>query len=163
MLRRGHLARVQFQRVDLLGLRARAALARAAHSAGYARRRWLGKVDSDILRLRRERIPAALALADMVEGGRHHLAADDARSGPCLARASRAFDALAMHLHARVSELARGHVLGDPELSANAERGLEQLGVRNASGMLRLWIPGVVAAPGPTARPKAQAPGAART
>lgn len=144
MLRKAHLARVQFQRIDLLALRGRAALARAAATRGRERKRWLGKAKDDIRRLRHERAPAALAFADLIHGGLEHLQGDPSSSRSSFDRSLAGFSSLAMQLHAEVSRLAKGIVGHRHEDLYAARRAVLELGVVNPEGMLRLWVPGVV-------------------
>jgi type II secretory pathway predicted ATPase ExeA len=143
MLHSAHLARVQFQRIDLLSLRARAALARTCDARGVERMRWSRRVRSDLRWLRRERSPAAAAFADMIQGAHEHLRGNDMSSLECLRAAAFGFDLLAMRLHANVCRLAAATVGGDAESRAAAERTLRELGVANPPAMLRLWVPGV--------------------
>jgi tetratricopeptide (TPR) repeat protein len=143
MLRRGHLSRVQFQRIDLLGLRARTALGRAAAAEEALRTEWLGRAQADVRRLRKENAPAAFALADMVEGGAEHVVGNAAASISCLERAAQGFDALGMPLHAEVARLARGIVAKDELGRTRASKNLGDIGVVNPTRMMRLWIPGI--------------------
>lgn len=143
MLKSAHLARVQFQRIDLLGLRGRAALAQAAATRGEHRARWLRQAADDVQRLHAERALAALSIAELVRGGIEHLRGDHAGSRACLGRAASGFDALDMQLHVGVSRLARELGSGDPAAASEARRHLARLGVANTSRMLRLWVPGV--------------------
>jgi serine/threonine protein kinase len=144
MLKSAHLARVQFQRIDLLGLRGRTALAQAAATRGRRRACWLRQAEGDAGRLRGERAPAALAIADLIGGGVEHLRGEQAQSRASLERARLGFEGLAMQLHARVSHLARDLLDGDREAAHPARLALTQLGVANPAGMLRLWVPGVL-------------------
>jgi hypothetical protein len=146
MLQKAHLARVEFQRIDLLALRGRAALARAAAAAGRDRGRWLGKAKDDMRRLRHERAPAAMAFADLIGGGLEHLQGDARASCTSFDRAFTGFTRLAMQLHAGVVRMAKGIVAPQIEDLALARQDLMGLGVVNPQAMLRLWVPGVVAA-----------------
>jgi hypothetical protein len=143
MLRRSHFSRVQFQRVDLLGLRARVAVARAAALAGHARRSWIRRVAGDVRRLRGEAIRPARAMADLVEGAALHLEGDDASSAMALRRASAELEQIGMHLHARVAALGLTIASQDAQGRRKAEQSLFGLGVLNAPAMLRLWLPGM--------------------
>ena len=143
MLRSAHLARVQFQRIDLRSLRARAALARAVTVGDRSRARWLRCVSDDVRRLRRERAPAAVAFADMIEGALAHLQGNDTASRVSFNRAAREFDLLAMQLHAGVCRMAEGTVSREPDTLARAKNMLLELGVVNPAAMSRLWVPGI--------------------
>jgi hypothetical protein len=145
MLRSAHLARVQFQRIDLLGLRGRAALARAAATAGRHRWRWLRAARQDAVRLRREDVPAALAFGALICGGVAHLSGNPEESRASFDSAGDLFAALSMQLHAAVSRVARDSVSGGAEASMQSWRRLEELGVANTAAWLRLWAPGVAA------------------
>jgi hypothetical protein len=141
MLRRGHLSQVQFQRVDLLGLRGRAALGQASVASPAARRKWLGRVGRDAQRLRREAIPSARGLAHLLEGGVLRLEQRWNDSSLSFARAAAEFDDVGMLLHARVARLAG--CLSDPLRDPSAEKAaLVDMGVSNPAGMLNLWLPG---------------------
>ena len=142
MLRRSHLSRVQFQRVDLLGLRARAALACATFGDGVDGD-WLKRARVDVRRLRRVKIDSALGMAELVEGaalraeGHRPEAADRFRS------AAVHFETRGMRLHSAVARLAIGVVADDVSVRRHAERELAALGVVAPGRMLRLWVPGV--------------------
>ncbi|HEX8789434.1 MAG TPA: hypothetical protein VF765_00680, partial [Polyangiaceae bacterium] len=130
MLRRSHLSRVQFQRVDLLGLRARAALA-SAGGQKREQRAWLVKARADAARLERIGIDAAVGMASLVEAGA--ACVEGRRDDACrqLERAHARFASRGMRLHAAVSRAGLGH-----------PRDLAALGVADVTRMTRLWLPG---------------------
>ena len=141
MLRRSHLSRVQFQRVDLLGLRARAALA-CAGAPGNDPRTWLGKARADAERLERVGIDSALGMANLVEGT---ALSAERRWGDAAQRFERAtahFAARGMRLLSAVSRAALGRVRGDARIRDDANRELVALGVVDVARMTRLWVPG---------------------
>jgi hypothetical protein len=142
MLRRGHLSRVQFQRIDLLGLRGRAALGRASAATAGERRRWLRRVRADAHRLAREAVAPALALSALLEGGALELEGKQAASCLRLAEAAAAFEQVGMVLHSNVARLAMAISAGRDVERVGAERELRALGAESPTGMLRLWLPG---------------------
>jgi eukaryotic-like serine/threonine-protein kinase len=142
MLRRGHLSRVQFQRIDLLGLRGRAALCRASSVPVGQRVRWLRRARDDARRLKTEAIPSALGLSALLHGGALDLEGRYEQSRQRLESAAEAFERVGMDLHTTVVRLALAISRGAPSERAAAEERLRQLGVESPSGMLRLWLPG---------------------
>ena len=142
MLRRGHLSRVQFQRIDLLGLRGRAALGQASALQGGERRRWLRRAYADARRLAAEAIPSALGLAALLEGGALELEGrhDDSRGR--LSSAAESFERVGMALHSNLARLALAISAGAKAEQLDCEQQLQSLGVASSTGMLRLWLPG---------------------
>jgi hypothetical protein len=144
MLRRSHLSRVQFQRIDLLGLRARAALGLAALDGGVDRR-WLARARADARRLERVAIDPALGIASLVFGTALYI---EGKRPEALARfedASARFDARGMRLHSAVALLARDvAAVGAARAGEGAAaRRLLALGVARPLFMLRVWAPGM--------------------
>lgn len=142
MLRRSHLSRVQFQQVDLLGLRARVAVACGA-AEPHDRPRWILQARRDALRLERIGIDAALGLAALVTGAADRLEGRRAQAEAQFDAAAARFEALGMRLHSTLARLARAIADGDDDASARAEADVRALGVVRPDRMLRVWIPGV--------------------
>ena len=142
MLRRSHLSRVQFQRIDLLGLRARAALAQAVASPGQARR-WLERVDADAQQLSKEPIRAAAGLSVLVSGGASFARGRTLDAIRAFDEAYTHFRAQRMSLHAGIARLARGIAARSENDSRLATEELNALGVLSPLRMLDLWVPGV--------------------
>jgi eukaryotic-like serine/threonine-protein kinase len=142
MLRRSHLSRVQFQRIDLLGLRARAAVA-SALVGGRVRRDWLRRARADAERLRRVKIDAAVGMAELVEGAALRAEGLPAEAAGRFIRACAHFESRGMLLHSAVARLAGGIVTNDASARDVADRELGRLGVTNRPRMLQLWVPGI--------------------
>lgn len=140
MLRRSHLSRVQFQRVDLLGLRARAALARAGQPV-HERDAWLARARADAARLERIGIDAAVGMASLVEASAACVEGRRRDAMAPLERAHARFAARGMRLHAAVASAALGRLRQDAALHAVAARELAALGVVDVARMTRLWLP----------------------
>jgi hypothetical protein len=141
MLRRSHLSRVQFQRVDLLGLRARAALA-CASAEESEQTTWLTRARADARRLDRIGIDAAQGMASLVEataacaeGRRDYASRQLQRAGACFATRG-------MRLHSAVSRVALGRMRDDDRMRDEATRELVALGVVDVAKMTRVWLPG---------------------
>jgi hypothetical protein len=143
MLRRSHLSSVEFQRVDLSSLRARAALACAAGAAVADRKRWLEEAMVEVRRLRREAVAPAHAFADLIDGAVMNLRADGATAKERLASASRRFESLGMKLHAGTARLGCAAISHDHMARTTAERDIAGLGVVDVPAMTRVWLPGL--------------------
>jgi eukaryotic-like serine/threonine-protein kinase len=142
MLQRSHLSRVEFQRIDLLSLRARVACALAA-SPGADPARWRASTERDAERLERIQTAPALAFAALVRGSASCAAGRGREAADRLAVAARLFDGLAMRMHAASSRLGAALAIGDPRAARAAEAELTGLGVVRPLRMLGLWVPGV--------------------
>ncbi len=143
MLGRAHLSKVRFQRVDLLGLRARATVAQAASNSGATRKRWLTRVARCVKDLRNERVPAALAFAHLASGAACNLEARKTEAVDALDRARQAFGALGMEMHAGMAELSQAAVAQDFGAQSVIRSRLAEMGVVNPARMLRVWVPGI--------------------
>ncbi len=146
MLRRSHMATVQFQRVDLLALQGRSALACAFSDPGR-RKAWLRRARSSAKRLQREGIRAASAFAALVEGAVHSQSGQVAAGVERLTLAGELFEEQGMLLHSAVAKLAAGELSEQPSVQSSARDRLRALGVKNPQGMLRLWAPGTIQEP----------------
>ncbi|HTQ45951.1 MAG TPA: protein kinase [Polyangiaceae bacterium] len=141
MLRRSHLSRVQFQRVDLLGLRARAALA-CASAETSEQSTWLTRARADAALLDGVGIDAAQGMASLVEATAACAEGRRDHASHQLEHAAIRFAARGMRLHAAVSRVALGRVRDDGRLRDDATRELVALGVVDVAKMTRLWLPG---------------------
>jgi serine/threonine protein kinase len=141
MLRRSHVSGVQFQRVDLLSLRARAALALATRG-DRVDRKWLEHARRDRKRLERIKIAPAVAMAALVEGAALHAEGRGAEAAAHFQRARANFDLRGMALHSALAQLAGALATGDPRARADGELRLRGLGVVAPARMLRIWAPG---------------------
>ena len=140
MVRRSHLSRVQFQRVDLLGLRARAALGQAT-LGGRVDGKWLARARADVRRLERVGIDPALGIAGLVEGAALHAEGRRSEAAVRFEAASARFDARGMRLLSAMALLARDVAAGAGQGDAMAR--LRELGVVRPLSMLRVWAPGL--------------------
>ncbi len=141
-LRQAMLLRAQFYRIDLLGLRARIAVARAARD-DRERRRWLARASSDVAALSREPLGFARGTSFLIEGSLHLCGGSKEDAISALERAEAACAAEKMKLHEALARFARAEVEGDPERRDAASAVLAELGVRNVDRMLQLWVPGL--------------------
>jgi hypothetical protein len=138
------LLRIQHCRVIALHARARVALAVAARRPARRAER-LAAAAADARRLRRERMPWAVALANLVDAGAAHLRGrpDDARTS--LASAAAGLEATDLRLFATAARHRLGMLRGGEEggaLVASAQAGLAAQEVKNPPRMLDLLAPG---------------------
>jgi hypothetical protein len=142
-VRKALLTRVQLIRLNLLGLRMRAALACATANDDARRRR---EAAADARRLAREGMAwatpwARVAQAALACRGR----AGSADALRLLGDAEEGFAGAAMQLHSAVARLRRGQLLGGElgdELVRTADATLRALGVRRVDRMAALVAPG---------------------
>jgi hypothetical protein len=145
VLVRGQFLRVQQVGIFLTHLRARAALAAAAAAADPGP--LLRAAEQDARRLRRERMPWADALAQLVLAGVSLGRGDSERARGSLRAAITGCDATAMRLHAAAARRCLGRLLGGDAgraLVAEAEAWMAGQNVRNPERMTALLAPGVV-------------------
>jgi hypothetical protein len=144
-LKRSHLLRMQFHRIDAAHLRARAALATAEGRSEAEARALLKHAAAEARVLAAESTPRSSSLASLV------LAALEARAGRLanadglLARAATSLDAVGMRLFAAVARRRRGALAGGAEGRALVESGdafMEEQGIRNRERMTALLAPG---------------------
>lgn len=142
-LQRSHLLRVQQIRIVMLHVRARCAVAIAGK--GENTTIWLGRAANDARSLRREKLPWADALADLIDSavafGRHNAE----RSAELLGIASAAFAKADMHLHAAVALRQLGVMLGGSrgqELLKQSTDAMENQKIRNIERVASLLAPG---------------------
>ncbi len=117
------LLRIQMVRVEATHLRARAALAAAEGQSSLSlRQHLLRQADRDARSLASEDLPAAQALAALVQSALWH-ERDPTRSTALLAGATERFSALDMPMHAAVARCAHGRLLGGDEGAALLSEG----------------------------------------
>ena len=142
-LRRSHLLRVQQIRIVMLHLRARCAVALA--SKGKDSSTWLHHAERDARSLRREKLPWADALADLIDGAVAFRRGKVARSVEILGVASAALAKADMHLHAAVALRRLGEVLEGTRgqgLTKHVAEFMESQKIRNGERMTSLLAPG---------------------
>lgn len=143
VLERAMLMRVQIHRIDFVGLRGRAALARAIEEP-RRRGHWIARARADARRLAGERLafgPAMGALLDAAIAWHQERRPDTRRR--LLEHARDGLDRAGFALHAETARLALGIAAHDDRARRAAQEALGDLGVRNPTAMLRLWLPGV--------------------
>ncbi len=141
-LEQSHLLRVQQIRILMLHLRARCALVLAV---GEDASSWLRVAQRNARSLRRENLPWADALAQLIEAAIAFLRGDPDLSRQVLAAAMAGFEAADMHLHAAVARRRLGQILGGTEgqeLVRQAEEWMNGQEIRNADRMTTLLAPG---------------------
>jgi eukaryotic-like serine/threonine-protein kinase len=137
------LWRVQQVRIDILQLRARAALAAIATARNP--RSLLESAERDARRIHRERMPWGQALVQLVTAGIAATRRDTASAVDSLRRASTALHAVDMRLHAAAACYCLGGIIGGDEgraLVADAHCWMEKQGIRNVSRMVTMIAPG---------------------
>src|SRR6266566_2019679 len=126
------LLRVQGVRINMRDLRARCALAAAAGGADHAP--LLAVAERDVGRLERERLAWADALALLLRAGLAAARGEVADVAPLLERATAAFDAAQMAVHAHVVRRRLGETLSGDEgrsLVHAADAWMHSQGIRN--------------------------------
>jgi hypothetical protein len=144
-LDRSLLLRVQFIQVEMLHLRARAALQAARRSDGDARRKWIAAARRDARRLAALRLGWGDPLAALLQAGVAALDGDAAAAVAQLARAADGCDAAELRLYAAVARRRRGERLGGDEgraLIAAADTWMTAQGIRNPSRLTAALAPG---------------------
>jgi serine/threonine protein kinase len=146
-LARSYLLRVQQVRVFLLHVRARAALAAAPIAADPGP--LLHAAERDARLLRRERIPWAGALAQLVRAGVAMGRHDAGGAGQLLEDAAGRLDAAGLRLHAAAARRRLGDLVGGSEgrrLVEQADAWMKGQNIRRPGRMTALLVPGF---PGP--------------
>jgi serine/threonine protein kinase len=137
------LLRVQFVRVSMTALRARAALASA--SARSDPRPLTARAARDARRLARERVPWAIAHARLVEGLLEAARGRSEAAARALADAAARYDAAEMALCAAAARRRLGALLGGDEgrsLVQAADARMAAQGVRNPARLAAMYAPG---------------------
>jgi serine/threonine protein kinase len=138
------LSHVQDLRIEMLQLRAYCALAMAATS--MTPERFLSVAVKDAARLRRERLPWTVALAQYIEGAVAIRRGDHTTGCEKLAAAVRSFDDIHAHLHAAATRWQLADIVGGPEgqdMRGSAERWFDGQGVAQAERMAAAYAPGL--------------------
>jgi hypothetical protein len=143
-LRRAMLLRIQVLRIEALFLRARSALAIAAHdSPGPAH---LIKEAERLARaIEAEHMPWSDPLGWMLQAGVAALRSDRGRAEGLLTRAAGSFQQSGMALHAAVARYRLGELRGNKNgggLIEQAAQCMTEQGIVNLEGMLRMLAPG---------------------
>src|SRR5256885_1863687 len=136
------LLRVQGVRINLRDLRARCALAAAA--GGADRAPLLAVAERDVARLERERLAWADALALLLRAGLSAARGEVADVVPLLERATAAFDAAQMAVHAHVVRRRLGETLSGDEgrsLVHTADAWMHSQGIRNPARYAEVLAP----------------------
>ena len=142
-LERSYLLRVQYCRIIMYGLRARAAL--AAAPPGDAGKSLRAHAAADARRLERERMPWPDALAGLLHAGLAAARGDREAARVQLTAAAAAFDAVDLALHAAVARRRLGRLLGGDEgraLIVAADVWMAGQTIRNPERMTALLAPG---------------------
>ncbi|HEX4341275.1 MAG TPA: protein kinase [Polyangiaceae bacterium] len=134
--------RVQIHHIDVLGLRARVELARAAESPDQ-RARCLLRVVGYARDLGEQNLGFATAMSELVSGGVAWQKDEPREAVVRFERAAQVYALDGMMLHAAAARYAAGCAGRDLERTVVAERELTELGVLDPVRMLRLWAPGV--------------------
>jgi hypothetical protein len=148
---------VQHNRVEMLHLRARAALA-GAHAAAArgdeaARDRRLARVAADARALEREDLSWPRGLGWVARGGVHDARGERAAAIRCFERALTHFEQHELPLHAAVSRRRLGQVVGGDQgaaLIALADADLSSRRVSDPARFCAIWAPGTVLTSSPS-------------
>jgi hypothetical protein len=141
-LERSHLLYVQQVRILMLDLRARCALAQAG---GEDWAMWLHQATRDARSLHREKVPWAIALAQLVEAAIYSRQGDVKSAAVILEKAIAGFSRTDMHLHAAIARRCLGQMLESSHgqmLVRQAEEWLHGQTIRNFDRMTALLAPG---------------------
>jgi hypothetical protein len=141
-VRRALILRTQFFRVGAHDLRARAALAAAAHLPPAERGGLLSSVRADVAEVAKERMTWSEPLVLLRRAGLRFLEGDATGAAAHLDEAARALDAVDMALHAACARRRRAELASDAAELARADAWMVAHGVRNPSRMTALYVPG---------------------
>ena len=135
------LLRVQNIRVEAQHLRARCALAEAKATGDQ---RLLDIATKAARTIERERMPWAIAIAQLVDANVAAVRGDDGATA-ALAAAEQALTAADMHLYAAVARYRRGQLGGDDgkTIAAAARAELIELGARDPDRIAGMVTPGI--------------------
>ncbi len=142
-MKRGGLTRVQVLRVNLLDLRARAALSAAADGGDSAR--LIAEADRCGRRLFREEVPWAQATAKLVQAGVAAARGKAEAAVVLLEDATRRFEQEGMHLHAACARRRLGAMIGGDSgraLVDEANAWMERQSIRDAGKITEMLAPG---------------------
>ena len=144
-LKRSLFLRVQTVRIFMLDLRARSALAAAAHAA--ERKLLLRWAERDARRLERERMPWADALARLIRAGVAAAQLDRSTALALVNAATAGFEAAHMGLFAAAARRRQGELLGGAEgrpLIDQADAWMMRQLIDNPRRMAALHAPGFI-------------------
>ena len=151
-LRRSLLLRVQVIRVQMVQLRANAAIAAALDSG--ERERLLRSARRDARAIARERMPWSRPLAMLLRASLAVADDDPAAAVDELAAAEPLLEAQDMQMYAAAARVCRGHLLGGTDGASVRQRGrqaMERAGVQSVERMTRMLIAGILDAGSPSA------------
>jgi hypothetical protein len=140
---RSLLRRFQYIRIELWETRARCALAAAAQAANPAP--LLRAAEADARRLRREKLPWAAALSDLVRAGCAACSGDTGSVSASLNATVLRLDALDMQLYAAAARYRLGELLGGQEgraLVSEATLWMTGQGIRHPDRFAAVYAPG---------------------
>jgi eukaryotic-like serine/threonine-protein kinase len=143
-LQRSLLLEVQMMRVNMLDLKARAALAAAWQSPSRAeRRRLLSVADRCASKLGRQGVSWAAALGLMLRAGIADARGEENQATTLFAQAHEALSAVDMLLHANVAKRRHGQLAGELGTSAISEvdEWMAIQGVQNPAAMAQMFAP----------------------
>ena len=146
---RSLLLRVQVQHILVRHARARCALAAAATSPDRAR--LLQCCRDDVRRLKRQKVPWAIALAVLVEAGIASTTNEKSRAVSILRDALERLEAVPMQSFAAAARYWLGSLLGGEEGDRHllqARDWMESQGIKNPRRMAMMLAPGFLAEPG---------------
>jgi hypothetical protein len=139
-MKRTHLLRMQFARIEACFLRGRCALLMAATQDASGE--FLRIVRGDAARLRRENTAWSNSLACLLSAGVHALEGHSAIACTRLADAAAGFDLAHMKLYAAVARRRRGELAHDDSLRRRADEWMADQGIVNPARITRLIAPG---------------------
>ncbi len=144
-LQRALLLRVGVIRIEVLGIRSRTALARAAELPLQQRQPHLRLARKLARKLRRERLPLARAWAPMIEACAAQLAGDTAQAIDGLRAALSALHELETRLYENAVRSRLGQLVGGDEgaaLEQQAQAWFTEQGVQNPARIIVMLVPG---------------------
>lgn len=141
---RSLILRVQFNHVELLGLRARSALALAT-DPGQMRPKLLDVAERDAWRIAKKRLPFTAPLSWLIEAGVASLRGRADRAREELDRAIEGFTHLDMALYAAAARSRKGQLLGagsGRDLTAAAEAFMRSQAIKRPDRIVAMLAPG---------------------
>lgn len=136
------LMRIQVLRIEALHLRARAALASAAHSKDKARLKSAEKLADGIAR---ERVSWGAPFAHLVRAGVAHQRGDHSKAVSLLSQAMESFDLADIDLYEAIARRRLGELLDDERGHrhiAEADGWMRKRQIQNPEAMTRMMAPG---------------------
>jgi serine/threonine protein kinase len=138
------ILRVKFDLVEIVGLRAKSALALAATSSAH-RDRLLGSAARDIDRIGRQKLDLTRPVSRLLEAGHASIKGRTDRALLALGEAIEGFDRLEMALHAAVARWRRGQLLGGDEgraLKQSADEYMRAETIKRPDRVVAMLAPG---------------------